>query len=245
MACDIVLILGSGPQAADCRDWPKASLGRIVAINNAWRVREDWDFAIHPEDFPTHRRPVTGPGQVLVGADNFVPVQNRFGGFVYAGGTMAFTAGYWALGALRPRVMGFFGCDMVYPKAGQTHFYGTGRADPLREDVTLRDLEAKSARLMLIAARAGCACVNLSQGPSRLVFPRAGVAELAGLVLAASDLTGMAAAEREEVRLGYHVPSGRYWEEESRFDPVAIDALDRLWRAAHARAVGGAFLAAE
>jgi len=71
---------------------------------------------------------------------------------------MAFTAGYWALHALRPEVMGFIGCDMVYPKTGATHFYGTGTADPLRDDVTLQDLGAKSARLMVMAAAQGCAC---------------------------------------------------------------------------------------
>ena len=82
-----------------------------------------------------------------------MPIQNDLGGFVYAGGTMAFTAGYWALGALRPDVMAFFGCDMVYPTEG-SHFYGNGNADPLRDDITLRNLEAKSARLSIIAARA-------------------------------------------------------------------------------------------
>ncbi len=60
---------------------------------------------------------------------------------------------------------------MHYPP-GQTHFYGTGSADPLRPDITLQSLEAKSARLMILAAMEGCAMVNLSTGPSRLVFPR-------------------------------------------------------------------------
>ena len=46
-------------------------------------------------------------------ATDYVPVQNDFGGFVYAGGTMTFTAGYWALGALKPSVLAFLGCDMV------------------------------------------------------------------------------------------------------------------------------------
>ena len=78
-----------------------------------------------------------------------------FGGIVYAGATMAFTAGYWALSALQPRVLAYLGCDMIYPQ-GQTHFYGTGAADPLRPDPTLQNLRAKSARLELLAARAGC-----------------------------------------------------------------------------------------
>ncbi|WP_370645644.1 hypothetical protein [Ruegeria sp. Ofav3-42] len=84
---------------------------------------------------------------------------------------MAFTAGYWALSALHPAVLAFFGCDMIYPRSGQTHFYGNGSADPLRKDVTLRSLEAKSARLALFGAAQNCHVVRLSQGDSRLVYP--------------------------------------------------------------------------
>ena len=82
-------------------------------------MREDWDWLIHPEDFPENRRPkLLRQGQRIVGAKDYVPVQNEFGGFVYAGGTMAFTAGYWALGALKPRVIAMIGCDMIYPEKG-------------------------------------------------------------------------------------------------------------------------------
>lgn len=170
----IVLILGSGPNAPVAAQWEKGCFDRIAAINNAWRVRPDWDDLVFPEDFPEERRPERVLAcQSLIEAEDFVPAQNAYGGFVYAGGTMAFTAGYWALHALRPRVLAFMGCDMVYPKAGPTHFYGTGTADPLRADPTLQDLGAKSARLGLIAARQGCACVNLSVEPSELLYPRA------------------------------------------------------------------------
>jgi hypothetical protein len=226
-----VLLLGSGPDVIACRDWPRAPFDTIVAINNAWRVRPDWDFHVFPEDFPPERRPVPGPGQRLVDHRDFVPAQNAHGGFVYAGGTMAFTAGYWALHALQPSVLAFLGCDMVYPATGATHFYGTGTPDPLRADVTLRSLEAKSARLMVLAARQGCACVNLSDGASRLVFPRA----RPGTLPAAPMPFDAAAADRalaEEADLGYLVPSGRYWTEAHRFDPARIDHLDALWRTA-------------
>ena len=54
----IVLILGSGPNVVACRDWPRAPFDRIVAINNAWAVRPDWDDLIHPDDFPAARMPV-------------------------------------------------------------------------------------------------------------------------------------------------------------------------------------------
>ena len=226
----IVLILGSGPNVLDCRDWPRATFDRIVAINNAWAVRPDWDMLIHPDDFPPERHPPSlQPGQSIVTAADYVPLQNSLGGFVYAGGTMAFTASYWALAALRPRVIAVLGCDMVYPATGQTHFYGQGSPDPLREDVTLRSLEAKSARLMALAADQGCAMVNLSRDASRLVFPRATLGQLTNAQPVLCDPATVDAARAEEARLGYYVPSGKYWKEESRFDPAAIDALDALW----------------
>lgn len=235
MSGGVVLILGSAPAAVAATDWPRAPFDRIVAINNAWRLRPDWDILIHPEDFPADRHPkALSPGQTIVTAADYVPVQNHFGGFVYAGGTMAFTAGYWALGALQPRVLAFFGCDMVYPTEGATHFYGTGQPDPLRPDVSLRSLEAKSARLMLLAAGHGCACVNLSPEASRLVFPRATLATLGEAVPVPAP--SLAAPLAEEARLGYLTPSGRYWEDSERFDPEAIDALDRMWLEALAEA---------
>lgn len=226
----IVLILGSGPNVTDCRDWARAPFDRIVAINNAWAVRPDWDYLIHPEDFPADRQPIDlRRDQSIITADDYVPLQNELGGFVYAGGTMAFTAAYWALAALKPRVIAALGCDMVYPATQKTHFYGQGTADPLRKDVTLRSLEAKSARLMIMAARRGCATVNLSQDESRLVFPRATPATVAAAQPEPFNEALVAQAIAEEERLGYHVPSGKYWKQEDQFDVAAIDALDALW----------------
>lgn len=227
-----ILILGSGPAVTVTRHWPRAPFDHILAINNAWAVRHDWDALIHPYDFPPDRRPPLAPGQRFVTETDFVPVQNALGGFVYAGGTMAFTAGYWALGAHGPRVIAMMGCDMHYPGHGATHFYGTGQPDPLRPDITLRSLEAKSARLMVMAAMRGCAMVNLSNGPSRLVFPRVRPVQVAACRPQPFDATLAAQALQREADLGYHVPSGRYWTEAHRFDPVQVDALDRLWLAA-------------
>ena len=158
-----------------------------------------------------------------------MPVQNAFGGFVYAGGTMAFTAGYWALGELKPDVMAFLGCDMNY-SGGNTHFYGKGEPDPLRNDVTLQSLEAKSARLMAFAAMQNCVCVNLSEGrTSRLIFPRSSPQLLSGWgrecftpflneQVSSLDLRALQTAQGQEERLGYMVESGRYWEVQDRFD---------------------------
>ncbi len=224
-----VLIIGSGPNAVLARDWDRGAYTHIVAINNAWRVRPDWDISIFPEDFPPEQQPECLGQQRRVSAADYVPVQNRYGGFVYAGGTMAFTAGYWALGALKPDVMAFIGCDMVYPANGNTHFYGTGAADPLREDVTLQSLEAKSARLALLAAEAECVCVNLSADSSRLVFPRNEKALV-------PEEASLRAALAREAELGYMVPSGRYWEVQQSFDAAALRDLDGLWLAAYAAA---------
>lgn len=225
----VVLMLGSAPMALEARAWNRQPFDRIVAINNAWRVRSDWDHSIFPWDFPADRHPLPGPAQALVTEAEFVPAQNAYGGFVYAGATMAFTAGYWALHALRPRVLAVFGCDMHYPSSGVTHFYGRGAPDPLRSDVTLRSLEAKSARLRVLAAMQGCAVVNLSVGPSRLVLPRVARAAVATArpVAWCPDLA--AEALTLEGELGYQVPSGRYWEETDRFDVTLLDRLDALW----------------
>ena len=226
-----LLLLGSAPMALAARDWPRDPFDHILAINNAWQIRRDWDDMIHPWDFPDDRRPTPGPNQRLITQEHFVPAQNAYGGFVYAGGTMAFTAAYWALDALKPRVIATYGCDMHYPATGPTHFYGTGTPDPLRQDITLRSLEAKSARLMILAAQQGCATVNLSTGPSRLVFPRA-TAETLPTDPAPYNHTLAAQALQAEADLNYIVPSGRYWEEAHRFDPARIDALDAQWLAA-------------
>jgi hypothetical protein len=234
----IVLILGSGPAAVAVKGWDRSVFSHVVAINNAWRLRPDWDVSIHPEDFPQAHRPVDlRPGQRRIEAQDYVPIQNAYGGFVYAGGTMAFTAGYWALGALRPRVMAFFGCDMVYAPRGKTHFYGTGTADPLRADITLQSLEAKAARLQMLAAEQGCACVNLSWQDSRLVFPHATMDDLSEAMPVQPDADRVAEARAREADLGYMVPSGRYWEEADRFDAGALADLDALWLAAQRASV--------
>ena len=224
-----VLMLGSAPMATQAADWPRA-FDALVAINNAWRVRADWDFSIYPWDFPPDRIALPGPDQALVTEADFVPAQNRYGGFVYAGATMAYTAAYWALDALKPSMLAVFGCDMHYP-AGQTHFYGVGTPDPLRADITLRSLEAKSVRLMVKAAQQGCAVVNLSTGPSRLMCPRAALSDMAFVRPLNFNPTQVAQAQTREAELGYFSASGRYWENLSAYNVDEIDALDALWLA--------------
>ena len=234
MAQKTVLILGSAPNAPACAALPKSKFSAIVAINNAWSVRDDWEYHIAPDDFPAQRRPqAIAPGQTLVGPADYVPANNQYGGIVYAGATMAFTAGYWALAALRPTTLVYFGCDMVYPARGNAHFYGTGAAAPLRDDSTLRSLEAKSARLMYHAANQGCACVRAPVGDSRLVFPAISVEDIGKRRLppVVPDADAFQRVRDYEEKLGYFVESGRYWEAETRFCADHLDAIARMWMA--------------
>lgn len=239
-----VLILGSAPDVLRCRAWRRAGIDAIVAINNAWQVRSDWDHLLYPKDFPADRLPPDPrPYQALRSYPDYVPAVNAYGGFVFCGGTMAFTAGYWALARLRPRLLAFLGCDMTYDTSGATHFYGLGTPDPLRSDPTLRNLEARSARLELIAADQGCAVVNLSEKPtSRLVFSRLSHAALPDWrpAPAAPPSTRVAEIRAQETALGYDVPSGKYWKEAARFDPAALARLDTLWLTAQSQSLARA-----
>ncbi len=240
MALNKVLIVGSAPDALKTADWDTSCFSHTIVINNAWKACPSWSCLIYPEDFPVDRRPgdEDSYGKRIVTAEEFVPVQNEFGGFVYAGGTMSFTAGYWALGALKPDVIAYIGCDMVYEATpgGSTHFYGLGTADPLRSDVTLQSLEAKSLRLQALANQKGCAVVNLSEREkSRLCFPRMAFASLETMSQRPDIGTPLPCAVESalsaESDLGYWVESGRYWEEVGRFDKKKLRDIDDLWLA--------------
>lgn len=223
----VVLMLGSAPNAIEAREYPRAGFDQILAINNAYAIRPDWDATIYPYDFDPARIPVPTGDQRLIDERDFVPAQNRYGGFIYAGATMAFTAAYWALDHYRPSVIAVLGCDMTYAKQGPTHFYGTGTPDPLRADISLRDLSAKSARLQIMAAQQGCAMVNLSRLPSRLVFPRCDLAALPQITPLPFDATLAANALAAEAACGYLTPTGHYAHID--VDTVKLDAIDALW----------------
>lgn len=230
----IVLILGSAPDAMRAATLQKPESCKIVCINNAWRVRDDWDYIVYPDDFPEENRPDQLDGaQKAIDSSMFVPANNQYGGIVYAGGTMAFTAGYWVLSALKPRVLAYLGCDMVY-QGQNTHFYGRGEPDPLREDVTLASLEAKSARLMSIAAEQNCACVNLSEKQeSRLLFPRVRDEALhADIPMPEYDPEAARKALSMEREAGYMIEDGQYWLSDTSFDPGLLARIDRQWLSA-------------
>ena len=89
-----VLMLGSAPMAAEAALWRREPFDLVLAINNAWRIRPDWDVAIHPFDFPVERQAVAWPGLRIVTEGECVSAPDASVSFVYAGATMAFTAGY-------------------------------------------------------------------------------------------------------------------------------------------------------
>ena len=226
-----VLIIGSGPNAVKAAELETA-FDAIVVINNAWRVRPDWSHLIYPYDFPKERWPQEiNYSQTVITEKEFVPIQNQYGGFIYAGATMAFTAGYWVLGALRPSHISFIGCDMHYPKIGKTHFYGNGTADPLREDISLMSLKAKSNRFLSLAYEQDCLVGNLSEGPSRLTFPRVSSASLwPEIPCRRADLISQALEQEKD--LGYFDRSGRYWENSDKYDCKEIKKIDNIWEQA-------------
>ena len=109
--------------------------------------------------------------------------------------------------------------------------------------MTLQSLEAKSLRLMAMAAQENCLVVNLSeQATSRLVYPRCDPQRLAGWTKAelrlrlqaqqsALDARALDAALGMESELGYMVKSGRYWEVRESLDADKLRALDQAWLA--------------
>jgi hypothetical protein len=132
---------------------------------------------------------------------------------------------------------------MIYDGAGNTHFYGVGRADPLRDDVTLQSLEAKSARLLFHALRRGTLCINLSDLPrSRLVFPKLSFEDVQVLSMsqvlamqaelnAGFDREAVEAAEAMEREFGYFYEDGMYWKHLGEIDRAKLAGIDRLWMA--------------
>ena len=223
-----VLIIGSGPNAIKASEL-ETSFDAIVVINNAWRIRSDWTHIIFPYDFPEERWPKEIQStQSVITEQEFVPIQNQYGGFIYAGATMAFTAGYWVLGAFKPSRISFIGCDMHYPKRGKTHFYGKGTADPLREDISLMSLKAKSNRFFCLAHEQGCHVGNLSDGPSKLTFPRiCSTPSWPEPPNLRKDLIVKALTQEKD--LGYFDISGRYWENLDRYDYKEIKKIDNIW----------------
>ena len=227
-----ILIIGSAPSAIIANSWDLGIFDKIVAINNAWKIRKDWTNCIYPEDFPENKRPKSSETQTLHSSEEYVKAQNHFGGFVYAGGTMAFTAGYWVLYKFKPQIICYTGCDMVYT-GEKTHFYGKGKADPLRKDKTLNNLLAKSARLEAIASLNKCKILNLSNiAESKLTFPKVNVNDLDNVFKIHPNKfkeEKINLALQKEKKTGYFIPDGKYWKQMDKFDQKEIKLIDELW----------------
>ncbi len=54
---NVVLIVGSAPDALKIKDQDLSSFSSCVVINNAWQLTKDWDYLIYPEDFPDKHLP--------------------------------------------------------------------------------------------------------------------------------------------------------------------------------------------
>lgn len=166
------VILGSAPCAPEVERW----LGEdtiVIALNNAHRAVSRVDFSLYSDDLPDpHKHPRTA----VIGRSSpqYAPAVQRFGGVLHCGGTMAFNAAYWAIANLPYSQISFFGCDMLYG-AGRSHFYGRGRPDPLRRDVSLQNLEAKALRIFFVGLSHQVLFLNASgEARSRLRLPRLG-----------------------------------------------------------------------
>ena len=226
-----ILIIGSAPSAIIANSWDLGIFNRIVAINNAWKISPLWTNSIFPEDFPIENRPVPNSKQNVHSASEYVHAQNKFGGFVYAGGTMAFTAAYWSLHTFAPSTIAYLGCDMIY-SGSKTHFYGQGTPDPLRNDKTLKNLRAKSARFEAMAAQLKCTVLNLSTLPkSNLVHRRATLDELNFGSFSPKKINQAELNHGLELekKLNYFVPNGKYWKKIHSFKEEEILKLDKIW----------------
>ena len=226
-----VLVIGSAPDAIKASGWDLKVFDQVVVINNAWRAASHWNELIFPYDFPDENKPAQLLNhQKFVTEDQFVPAQNLFGGFVYAGATMAFTAGYWSLASHLPTRLCFLGCNMHYSHSGPTHFYGKGQPDPLRDDITLTSLRACSHRMLILAKMRDCDIVSLSAGETNLNVPQTSFDEFLDyrpkFVICQEKMNQ---ALKYEKYLNYYVEDGRYWLHENVFCRDALKKLDRIW----------------
>jgi hypothetical protein len=239
------IIVGSSPSAIilSNRLLPESYK---VAINNAWRIRSDFDASVFPSDFPKERQPdETFKGKTYTDIDYMPPI-NKAGGIIYCGATMAFAAGYWALSHFSTPLFGYYGCDMVYNAVdGKNHFYGNGTADPLREDISLRSLEARSTRLFAYALNNRKFIVNCSEShSSRLQFPRIGLDKLPEVIRqiprlvkdpAWKDFVGLAKKNFvSEQRLGHRALKHDYCKlAKDATAEVIIIEMDEAWQIAN------------
>jgi hypothetical protein len=164
------VILGSGPAAPGLGPL-LAGDTIVIALNNAHRACGRVDFSLYADDLPPDQR---HPHTAVIGrsSPHYSPALQHFGGILHCGSTMAFNAGYWALLNLPFAQISYFACDLHYPQ-GRSHFYGNGRPDPLRRDVSLQSLPALALRLFFFGLQHQVLFLNASAEPqTRLCLPR-------------------------------------------------------------------------
>lgn len=236
----IAIIVGSSPSATEISDMPLEDCFKI-AINNAWRIRKDFDVLVHPSDFAKDRMPDIDFSGKLVSNEDYMLAVNEAGGMIFAGATMTFATGYWVLENVAARLVGYFASDMVYPTSGEaSHFYGNGSPDPLRKDVSLGSLEARGARLFAWGLYRNKLVVNFSGlSSSRLCFPRVPLTQRAKVPFGSCKVFSdfwpefMRKAEQAwllEKQIRFNALRTDYAKaSENRSDVELIRKLDRLW----------------
>lgn len=165
-----IAILGSAPSAPQLTSFATEST-IILALNNAHRAVARTDIALYAGDLPPELR---HPAAARIGRStpDYLPAMQACGGFVFCGATIAFAAAYWTMCHYPHSQVLFFACNMVYDSP-QSHFYGQGKPDPLRRNLTLQSLEAKSLRVFYFGLLHEVLFLNASPEPaSRLQIPR-------------------------------------------------------------------------
>ena len=140
MKTDKVLLIGSGLTAKMASDFDLTGW-TVCCIHNAWRVVPDrWDILLHALDFPDEKKPPNvRHDQKLVTIFEWVTealANETHSGFWKKhcgyGKTMFFSSFWWIMETLKPKVIGFVGCDMHYPEGDINCIYGKGSPDPLK-----------------------------------------------------------------------------------------------------------------
>lgn len=131
---DKVLLIGSGPSALLVTKYRWVEKGWVIAVvNHGWMATTEWTYMIHSHDYKTGF-PKAREDQYQT--DNITSILNKFGGYSKIGFSITLCASYFILGTLKPKVIGYLGCDMNYTpnKQGDTCIYGIG------EDIKRREM---------------------------------------------------------------------------------------------------------
>lgn len=182
-----VLILGSAPVSQELSD-RKLPRFQKVAINKSWRLRKDFDYHVFLKSLPEKDMPTGKSGMKGVDQTRFREALRAAGGLYVCSGSVAMIAGYWALPNLAPKVVCYYGCDLVFsPDAhGRTHYYEGGDTGPLvgNFQYNLRQQE-RSIRLMCWGLFNNAVFLNASglEG-SLLAFPKVTLDQAGNAILA-------------------------------------------------------------